>query len=61
MQVAGSLRLVTQTLHAAHDIVGLGEEGITQALYPDRVLAKGRQHLRDCHHGLDARVPGLRG
>ncbi|MCY1441607.1 hypothetical protein D9M71_579280 [compost metagenome] len=61
LQIAGGLRLVAQTLHAAHDIIGLGEESIAQALHPDRVLAKRCQHLREGHQCLYARVPGLLG
>lgn len=59
LQVAGGLRLVAQALHGAHDIVGLRQEGITEALHPHRVLAEGRQQLRESHQRLHTRVPGL--
>ncbi|MNZ32068.1 hypothetical protein D3C78_493880 [compost metagenome] len=50
---------MTQALHAAHDIIGLREEGVAQALHPDRVLPQGCQHLREGHKRLYAWVPGL--
>ncbi|MCY1426690.1 hypothetical protein D9M71_425150 [compost metagenome] len=61
LQVTGGLGLAPQTLHRVHHVVGLGEEGITHALYPGRVLAKGGEHLRESHQGLNAGVPGLVG
>ncbi|MNP12695.1 hypothetical protein D3C76_1049420 [compost metagenome] len=59
MQVAGGLGLVTQALYRAHDIVGLRQERITQALHPRRVLAQGREQLWEGYQRLYARVPRL--
>ncbi|MNM99240.1 hypothetical protein D3C81_1117930 [compost metagenome] len=59
LQVAGRLCLVTQALHRAHDILGLRQERITQSLHPHRVLAQGRQQLREGHQRLHAGVPRL--
>ncbi|MNQ75988.1 hypothetical protein D3C85_908040 [compost metagenome] len=59
LQVAGFLRLMTQALHAIHDVVGLRQERITQALYPDRILPQRYQHLREGDQRLHAGIPGL--
>ncbi|MNF76612.1 hypothetical protein D3C84_587290 [compost metagenome] len=61
LQVARGLGFSPQALYRVHDRVGLGEEGIADSLYPDRVLAKGGQHLWKSHQRLHARVPGLVG
>ncbi|MCY1403253.1 hypothetical protein D9M71_184230 [compost metagenome] len=42
-----------------HDIVGLRQEGITQALHPDGVLPQRCQNLRESDQRLHARIPGL--
>ncbi|KPU61939.1 hypothetical protein AN403_6014 [Pseudomonas fluorescens] len=59
LQVASSLGLVTQALYAVHDIVGLRQEGIAQALYPDGILPQRCQNLREGDQRLHARIPGL--
>ena len=50
---------MAQALHGIHHVIRLGEEGITQALHPDRILAQSDQHLGKRHQCLHARVPGL--
>ncbi|MNC22458.1 hypothetical protein D3C75_704600 [compost metagenome] len=46
-------------MRAFHDIVGLRQEGITQALDPDGILSEQCQHLREGDQCLHARIPGL--
>ena len=59
LQVACCLRLMTQALHRCHEIVGLRQEGITQALYRHRILSQRGQHLREGDERLYTRIPGL--
>ncbi len=58
LQIAGGLCLATQALGAFHEIVGLRQEGITQALDPDGVLPQHYQNLREGDQRLHARIQG---
>ncbi len=59
LQVAGGLGLATQALDGVHHRIRLGQEGIADPLYPDRVLSQRRQYQREGNQRLDAGVPWL--
>ncbi len=59
LQVAGGLGLATQALDGVHHRIRLGQEGIADPLYPDRVLSQRRQYQWEGNQRLDAGVPWL--
>src|SRR6266436_5099945 len=47
------------SLHRAHDIGLLGEEGVPKVGGPTDIAAEQPQRVRKCHQRLDARIPAL--